>query len=1256
MRGKMIEGMVKEVYGPRYGSEEEIVSDPLKEYLTGVIISKGCRNIEREPDSEATEESGENSSTDGTRGDEGSVYTPVELNPKMRPQSFGISCSVRGEETPVLKICVTWGRYIQKQDRENTKWQRKPHCFTGRISLDREKKDVPIYEGDDGRILLHIRKIRHDDKSSNILVHLINELDVKDEKCYGKTLTESSIYQPSIRINFEGNTTTEPLRSHFYKPQRREEQYLHFLYRNNPVLARGYMCSAIWRDIDYISYFNSSTMWPDGNYFSECREFMEPEIRSEFVPMYPDSSPSFEWDENRYGRKPVLSSYRLSEMWTEDDIEDSLSPLLEGYKKWIEENEAADIDGDPEISRKLIDKQKETLARLREGIDVLKKDEDLRLSFCFSNRTIWLQHRWKTGETDFVWRPFQLAFILLNIESIYDRNSTHRNYTDLLWAPTGVGKTEAYLALMALAMALRRRRALRGHEENPTGGGTAVITRYTLRLLTIQQFRRTLRMITAAELLRISESKGYRGWRPDGCEITGNWIYGSMRFSAGMWVGGGVSPNHLRMPERGAIDALRGREKAEGEPAQVISCPVCDSWIAIPESGLPEGRRELHIVMKYEGEKNDVRGELRPVIDENDQIKDLNLTEKNMPSGFVTLTLVFDASRKLEAGEIDRLGEEIEKHTSLKIVPFRASRPGYFGYGREPGRKIDRPRDFEIFCTDPGCELNDGVSYREGVPLNFLETDTKKFPDGLETGDLPSPFSMKSRMPIPACTVDEQIYSRCPTVVVSTADKIARLAFEPRAASIVGNIDGYNINYGYHRGQLFPKYTTKVATEEDYNTGVNTFLPPELIVQDELHLMEGPLGSMFGLYENVVEGLIERLGGNPKYIASTATIKDADDQVRKLFARDVFQFPPYGLEIKDSFFFRIPDWSRGWNEGQSGRIYMGLYSPGMGPLTPNVRIWSRLLKTSYDFRDDGDAKYFWTPVGYYNAVRELGGGRGLYREDIIERLRQLSPENPRPIDQENVVELSGRINSTEVPLILEELERCSSRPVEKHPDAVFTTSMFGTGVDIPHLSLMVVNGQPKTTAQYIQATGRVGRKHGGLVVTFLRAGRPRDLSHYEMFPAYHQRKYMEVEPSSVSPLAEGCLARASGPAMVSFLRNMYSPAVRWYDQENGTVILEDGSERDIRLFSGIISSRNRGLLDTDSIENYISSQKDRWVSIARQIGKDGELVFVEYPFRRPEKNVVLGDPHHERDPNLKVVYKNAPQSLREIEETTGFEV
>ncbi|MBP1910332.1 DISARM system helicase DrmA [Methanolobus bombayensis] len=1269
MRDIFIEELMKEVLGPRYGPEEVLIgASPYNEYLTGVIIPKNCKKVETSPESEmiSSEEACSESEDDNSSDDPISIL-PTELDPRMKPKSFGISFLIKGQN-PVIDVCVTWGRYkdvsISEDSASNDssihkadKWKRKPFMKILNINLSSAAEgNETVYDEEDGQIHLNIKKIQSNG-TLHVVLSLINDLKIKE--CTGDAIVQASIYQPSLRVNLGEGCSLKSMENS------NEDDILAFIYRENPILSRGHMCSAIWKAIDYQEQFEIEKLWPDGYFFDDCAVFHNCAVRSEFIPLYPNSAPNFTWDESTFDVSPELSALKLSEMWESKDIDAYLSPLVEAYSLWIQKNESSIGKYDEKSAvfvQKLVDKQKLSLIRLKSGIKCLKNNKNALLSFCFANKTIWLQNLWKKrrkysdDDVDFRWRPFQLAFFLINIESLYSQNSEYRNHLDLLWVPTGGGKTESYLAMMAFVIALRRINA-KDNDKNIndiTGAGTAVITRYTLRLLTVQQFRRTLLMVTAAEYLRIFNNNGAIGWRPEKCSFSENWLYGSTIFSVGMWVGGSVSPNHLR-GDYGAVTALT-KGDVDGEPAQVVKCPVCGEWLAIPRSGLPVGTNKLHLIVKSKRTISDLQN---ATIKLKDPIITVNFSQGGLLPGYYTLSLTVDSTRKIDENEIDELVCEMEKSLDIEVKSFRASRPGYFPIDSEPGRKKEQPIDFEIFCTNPECDLNNGVNHKEGVPFTLLTTEDEQLPDGLFLKKRKTPFLPESRIPIPAYTVDEQIYSRCPTVVVSTADKIARLAFEPRAASLFGNITNYNLFYGYNRKDIFPKDILKSATNNKYCVEIKSFGPPELIVQDELHLMDGPLGSMFGLYESVVDGLIRKAGGKPKYIASSATVNQAEKQVMSLFNRPLFQFPAYGLSFKDSFFVTLPEFSYGWDENRPGRVYMGIYAPGMGPLTPLVRIWSRLLKTGHDNLSKREIINYWTLVGYFNSLRELGGNRALYREDIIERLAHISENVPlRSTDDDKAVELSSRIDSTDIPQILEELENGGqNQNVNENPDAIFTTSMFGTGVDIPHLSLMVVNGQPKTTSQYIQATGRVGREHGALAVTFYKAGRPRDLSHYEIFGGYHHRVNLEVEPASVSPFADGCMAKAAGPAIVSFLRNMSESIVEW-SLESGDAIRNSNAVKDFEEFIMCCLDDRLQPEERDKIIEYFKSEFEKWENISKKLGSEGQdLVYNEYrPYQKPEKNVVLSDPAHERIEHLKKVYKNAPQSLREIEETTSFEV
>jgi len=263
------------------------------------------------------------------------------------------------------------------------------------------------------------------------------------------------------------------------------------------------------------------------------------------------------------------------------------------------------------------------------------------------------------------------------------------------------------------------------------------------------------------------------------------------------------------------------------------------------------------------------------------------------------------------------------------------------------------------------------------------------------------------------------------------------------------------------------------------------------------------------------------------------------------------------------------------------------------------------------------------------------------------------------------VELSSRISSTEVPLLLDEIEMDGKRENNKTPEinALLTTSMFGTGVDVSHLSLMIVSGQPKTTGSYIQATGRIGRDHGGLVVTFLKGGKPRDLNHYETFPAYHHRLHLGIEPVSVSPFSEGAVIKGLGACLISFLRNSSNLKVKWTGKEDGLKILENGANDDINYFINFLEKRMKYIYDKNEEDiiwksmNYLRNKADSWKNMARKANENNEkLLFYEYihPKAKAEfHNVILGDAIHENR-EVDILFKNVPSSLRDIENTIGF--
>jgi hypothetical protein len=1328
MRVRLVSELAKEVLGPRFGVREELVRDPRSEYITGVLSPKG-EPPSSDPDTES-ELVGELQEYDEDNADVGGAsydFAQPVLDPRTLPHSMGVSFTSECEGPPSLEVCATWARYYIS---EPERWRRQPRAFVAPISFDQpglkrvfiSSTGKECKSAADAEISLHLTCRRMSEKLWHLSVYLINEIRFDE-----RPRTEDHIYQPQLRIKTVGNVAIKPEATVSADTVERE---LDFLYREKAVMGRGHLCSAVWKATDPEREAPTKELeeqrpqgppfrWVDGDVVGEIygektrNAFETPDLRTEFVPIFPVMAPDLTW-EVRWGECPELSAKILSETFDQAELKLKLSSLVDGYEKWISSLESVFKTYEDQYPvTPIVSRCNDILRRMRWGLDLLLTDEDARLAFCFGNKALDLQSQW-TRKEGMTWHPFQLAYVLLVLESTLRSNSSDRNICDLLWVPTGAGKTEAYLLISAIVLAYRRREAHRRKSGDRTGGGVAVISRYTLRLLTIQQFRRTLKLITACEFLRVNglASGSPVGWRPAGCKNTEDFIWGSSRFSIGLWVGGSVRPNRLGdtyvretgdfIP--GANSILKG-SKGEGEPAQILNCPVCDALLALPEGGLEAGQpKKIHFVVETEFGPSDVEGAYKRF---EQDVKMPSITVNSLSFGNIgnagVIAVVVTGKDQITSEEIDQLWTELASRfnregITLKPLSARPSRPGYFIRTYLTSRATKKDLDFEIYCPNPDCDLNHAALWAEGVPLDsgWIDVDEQtgkslkahgKPLHDLQCKDLDvkgrrirledgTSFRMVSRwtralhegfahrwlgtsIPIPALVVDEQIYGHPPSFLISTVDKFARLPFEPRCAALFGNIEFFHSRFGYYRGGL----AAFGAGTDDHPSGaggtvplhvaVPTFSPPDLIIQDELHLIEGPLGSLTGIYEVAIDTLTTLEGRTCKYVASTATIKRAEEQVQAVFARRLLYFPAPGNTCDDRFFLRFQPRPHPIESEQAGQLYAGVCAFGKGPLTPLIRVWSRLMQSVYEetnISNEDEIDPFWTIAGYFNAVRELAGARNLYRQDIPERVDRIGGSNARPLHDENVVELSSRSRSTELPSILTLLER-------RYPtgrDALFTTSMFGTGVDIPRLSLMVVNGQPKTSSAYIQATGRVGRRRGALVVVMYRATRPRDLSHYEFFSGYHGALHRFVEDITVAPFSPGALGRATGPVVVGILRNMRNSIRSWYEDSSAPIMAANREAKEVSPLPALFENRSRKqpinrLPSADDVLEFANSRIDDWKLAAME---HGDLKYVEY--FNAKTPVVLGDPEHDHK-GIRVVYHNAPQSLRDVEETTGFQ-
>ena len=401
------------------------------------------------------------------------------------------------------------------------------------------------------------------------------------------------------------------------------------------------------------------------------------------------------------------------------------------------------------------------------------------------------------------------------------------------------------------------------------------------------------------------------------------------------------------------------------------------------------------------------------------------------------------------------------------------------------------------------------------------------------------------RRSLPILAVDEPIYRRLPAFLIATVDKFASLPWVAATGKLLGGARQFDAQ-GFHGAADLPSAGQRLK---------RPLPPPDLIIQDELHLISGPLGTMVGLYETAIEtlcmGALDGAAARPKIVASTATARRAQDQIQALFGRPQTQvFPPPGPDRRDAFFARTQS-----VEETPGRRYLGVAAPGRSPKLVMRRVWLALMGAAQRAfweaggrrNQDNPADPYMTVLGYFNSLRELGGARRVLEEEVRNTLKEYGER--RRIGEgrglfrdrrtfSEVLELTSRVSTNQVAEARQRLE-CAFH--EKQPvDCAIATNMISVGLDIPRLGLMVVQGQPKAHAEYIQATSRVGRddRRPGLVVTLLNAHKPRDRSHYERFRHYHETFYRSVEVASVTPFSARALDRGFAGLLVGLARHI----------------------------------------------------------------------------------------------------------------------
>jgi len=794
-----------------------------------------------------------------------------------------------------------------------------------------------------------------------------------------ESLNMACLFQTEIKVETPHLQPFNDYKNNLYKSD--EDRMLDFLYREKLSYGIGHNTACTWENCE------DDTQKPTW-------------ISSTFLPQFNVKSQST--DIENFDKK-TLEIKQLSEFNTDKaKIISNLKKLSVAYSKWIEAEEKATTNFNAEeqkLAKSNIGKCKTIQERMQNGIDLLAQNENAMRAFQLANTAIYLQmfqsekhfSEKKDGYEAFErtdspqyayqeyatidypnpnsvpsWRPFQLAFILQCLSSFINENSENRDLVDLLYFPTGGGKTEAYLALSAFLIFWRRLQYPESY------GGVNIIIRYTLRLLSAQQFERATKLILACEFIR----KNYND-------------LGSERISIGFWVGGSTIPNKVKDAQEKLTktqNSLNDNTKKYYpiNPFQLSNCQWCNTKII----------------------------------------------------------------GKLQESENPQIGHRISKN------------------------------HLNSYCLNPDCEYSE---HKDSFPIVL---------------------------------VDEDIYENPPTMLFATVDKFAQLAWKGEATSLFNS----------------------------QNKNGNDNRKPELIIQDELHLLSGPLGSLVGLFENVILSLCTTETQKPKIIVSTATVKNVEEQVKGLYSRQVQIFPQNATNADDTFFSKTLQ--------ESKRRYVGILPTGktqtMATLRLNAALLFARLELLKNSTNKADADQFWTILSYFKSLKHIGRFSNKIVAELIPEIKQLQVRylmnqynsNYNKLSYRNL-ELTSRIASERIKKNLDKLDIAFDGSLEKYKsfDVVLATNMISVGLDVGRLNIMLMNGMPPNTAEYIQASSRVARKNEGVVFTMFDPNNTRDLSYFEDFVPFHKTFYKQVEPISVTPFAENALDKLLFTSIVTYFRH-----------------------------------------------------------------------------------------------------------------------
>ena len=1177
-RAGLVEVLERELIGPADGTAEVLTTPPDQRYLLGRIAPTRLTGAADDPEAAAStgapvtgvEEEAASASSEEDPGEDADDE-PVRRG-LMIPASMGLRFQVPADpaELEAITVRVSWGTYetAGRDDEDSAsapappgpaggggshipRYHRVPHSRTLRLTLADLTPGRTQDHVLDGDVTLRVDSHLDASPAGGPTGRYLIELALCNDRTTPKRIPVPAwMFQTRIDVDAGGRDVFLPVHDPLLPPAPgmrpaagSEDARLELQYRDRLEFAVGRTCSVDWSlrsvrpgEPAPRRAFRVSTTW--------MPTVETPQTAAAGVP-------GAELNMRALAAAAAQAPDAAGPDGP-DPLRGALEPVVAAYTAWLDEQEAA-VATLPEHLRgtgaEALAEARQVLGQLAEGLDHLLTDPEARRCFAFMNRVMADQRvrsqiaaaravnpglsvedaeaRILKEDHPHHWRVFQLAFILMQLPALTDpalpRRSGDLAAAQLLFFPTGGGKTEAYLGLAAYAFAIRRRQGLLDTPDGPIDGraGVTVLMRYTLRLLTSQQFQRATTLVCAAELARREDPAAW----------------GAEPFRIGLWVGTAVSPKRVKEAEE-ELRRLRERGGGAGHrfsALQLGHCPWC---------GL--------------------------ALSPNDVV----------------------------VGDV--------------------------------GQSADR---VVVRCPDEFGECP------------FSEGDGN-VPDGL-----------------PVLTTDEEIYRLAPAFVIATVDKLARLAREGHAAALFGHVARRCERHGYvphldHDGASDFDGCTLADGGRHRTRGnlpsagirpATRLRPPDLIIQDELHLITGALGTTVGLFETAVEAMCawSTPGGRPArplLVASSATVRNVADQVRSLYGRDVTIFPPQVLDASDTFFSRtVPV-----DDAHPGRLYVGLSTTGVRLTAAEIQTTQTVMAGAQLLLDrlGRAADPYMTLVGYFSATRELAGMARYVQDDIQTGLAKPGRDCRLPrrrgtdFGALHLGELTSRIASTDITATLDRMaltfdpdvdstaaraaaaaaaqagKKVGRRRPEANPyDVVLATSMLQVGVDVPRLGLMLVVGQPKNTAEYIQATSRVGRdanRRPGLVITLGNWARPRDLAHYEQFRHFHETFYARVEPLTVTPFSVTSIDRGIDGALVAAARVTQAGRSDGLNPEHDAGRITEQQDAIDRLARDLAARIGAAAGEEESryARERLTSRVGEWRRRRRQVAdKDGELVY-----------------------------------------------